>query len=95
MDITITLKNSGTLIGTADVSINTEEFGYMVVKSFQIWKSQVYNTRLKSHANITPPSIKKGNTYFKLTYFEDNLGWERLESQIWNEYLNQLSNSKE
>ena len=95
MDVTIKRKGSGNLMAIADISLETVEFGKVVIKNFQIWKSEKYNDRLKAHANITPPSINIGvKKYYKLAYFDNPAGWESVEFHIWNEYINDKYSEK-
>lgn len=85
--IKIMLKNKPKLIATANVSIPTIDFGYITIKGFQIWKSELLNSRLQEYINITPPSIGAFGRWIIIIYFEDGKLWQKLESSIYGKFI--------
>lgn len=80
--VQIFLKDQEKLLANATVLINITPFGPVTIKSFQIWKSHVFNERLNEPINILPTSIKR----FKLVFFEDISKWFELERIIFEAY---------
>lgn len=88
MEIKINIKDKGALLANADVVIQTQGYGAITIKGFQIWKSECFNRRLKKYINIMPPSRRWYGKYIKIVFFEDPLRWEKLEKEIFIEYTN-------
>ena len=86
IDIKIKMK-SGSLLANADLYIKTASFGYVTIKNFMIWHSNLYNKRLNDYANIVPPSYRSSAKYINLVFFEPVKEWEKLELLIWKAYL--------
>jgi hypothetical protein len=76
-------KDCGNLLANADVGITTDDFGVVVMKDFQIWKSPNNNSRLGDFINIRPPSINFYGKWRPRIFFEDEKAWFGLEGQIW------------
>lgn len=85
-------KKCENLLANADVGIDTDEFGVIVMKDFQIWKSPQFNSRLQDAINIQPPVIKYSGKFRPRIFFENKEVWFELESQIW--YAFQVEGSK-
>lgn len=97
LEITVTLKNNGNLLANADVPISTIDFGVIIIRNFQIWKSEFHNSRLKDYVNITPPSIAKEgrknhyHMYIDKSHKED---WFKLEQYIYDAYIKAKSRNE-
>lgn len=87
--VKIYIKNKGNLIANATVYLNTNGFGRLALKGFQIWNSQRFNERLKEKINISPPSKSVYGKSVYLLYFENPEGWNRLEQKIHEAYIYQ------
>lgn len=80
-------KDCGNLLANADITLTTIEFGVIVLKDFQIWKSSKENSRLEGeHINIQPPVVKYVGKFRPRIFFENERVWEEIERQIWNMY---------
>ncbi|HWA52328.1 MAG TPA: hypothetical protein VG895_04730 [Patescibacteria group bacterium] len=85
--ITILWKDKGNLIANANISIETVSFGFITIKGFQIWKSEVQNSRLQESINITPPSKPMYGHYFKIVFLENEKSWFELERRLYGKFL--------
>lgn len=84
--IEIKIKNNAKLLANANLMFLTEGFGWITVKDFQIWNSNLCNRRLNEYLNIEPPSIRVCGRYIKRIYIEDVKQWEKIEKLIFNAY---------
>jgi len=88
--IHIKIKNMGTLLANADVSILSKGFGWITIKDFIIWESNILNTRLNANINIQPLAANVHGKFI-LKVFIDNLAdWEKMEKEIYDAYLKKL-----
>ncbi len=91
--IKIILKDKGKLLANANIYLPTLEYGIVVIKGFQVWKSERENTRLHNDMlNIQPPSTwgkYKGNITF--VFFEDEPKWYKIESLIYDKYIESMN----
>lgn len=85
--ITITIKDKPKLIANVTVAIKTEVYGWVTIKNFCIWKSDLMNNRLQEYINITPPSYNSIGKYHSHVFFEDEKAWHRLEARIYDAYF--------
>ena len=95
IEIKIILKDKEPLLATANLSIPTVNFGYLTIKGFQIWKSEVLNTRIQDHINISPPAIRVYGRYLKIVFLEDEKCWFDLEAKIYNKFFELKREMKE
>jgi len=89
--IEIKIKNNAKLLANANLMFLTEDFGWITVKDFQIWSSNLCNRRLNEFINIEPPSIRVAGKYMKRIYIEDLKQWEKIEKLIFNAYKEKQS----
>lgn len=78
------LKNGSSLLAIASVSIQTVEFGWVTIKGFRIWKSNVFNQRLQEMINITPPAHSNYGKWTPTVFFEEPKKWVQLEDWIYS-----------
>lgn len=91
--IQVLIKNKGQLLANATISFETVYFGLVTIKDFQIWRSQIFNSRLQDSINIKPPT---GYSWTRVTvFFEDKEKWSELELEIYNAYLLALNKANE
>ena len=89
MDIKINIKiqNQVNLLANASISLLTDGYGWITIKGFQIWKSNVLNTRLGENINIKPPSQKNPfGKYITIVFIEEPKFWEKMEGEIFKAY---------
>ncbi len=86
VSIKIILKNKNNLLANANISVNTEAFGYVTLKGFQIWKSIHNNDRLNDYINITPAKIPARGNFFNIIFFESSDKWYLLEKIIYEKF---------
>lgn len=92
IEIKIFLKrNKGNLLANASVSILTTDFGFVTIKNFQIWKSNLFNSRLQDKINIVPTNKYSFGHTFQLVFFEDENSWFELERIIYKAFANEKS----
>jgi hypothetical protein len=84
--IEIKIKNKVKLLANANLILLTNDFGWVSIKDFQIWESNVYNKRLQDFINIKPPSVRVFGRYLDRIFFEDSEQWEILEKLIFDAY---------
>lgn len=84
--ITVTLKNQPKLIAHVTVAIKTETYGWVTIKKFCIWKSEIMNSRLQEHINITTPTYPAFGKFHHLVFIEDEKAWYKLEARIYDAY---------
>ncbi len=89
--ITIYLKKYPKLLANANIAINTD-FGYITIKHFCIWKSNLFNQRLNEEINITPPGKPAFGRFFETVFFEDRNKWYEIEMMIYEEFSKKRSN---
>lgn len=87
LKIKILPKNQSKLIANVNIAINTVEFGFITIKGFQIWKSNLMNERLQEKINIAPPSLRMYGRYISFVHVEDKKMWLELEHLIYSAYL--------
>ncbi len=93
--IKIVIKNKGNLLANATIRISTYDYGFVAIKSFQIWRSQIFNSRLKDNINIQPPGKKIFSGYYSFVFLEDIQGWYELEQTIYLAYLDKKNETEE
>ena len=86
--IKVFIKDKNNLIANANVSLNTLDFGFVTIKGFQIWRSNVFNQRLNEQINITPPTKQTFGRYTQQVFFEDKDKWYELEAKIYDVFNN-------
>ncbi len=94
LKIKIILKNKGNLFANADISIYANSYGFITLKGFQIWKSNVFNNRLNDNINIQPAGKIAFGHFYKQVFFEEKEKWYELEMEIYQEYLKVVNNKK-
>lgn len=82
--ISIFLKEQPNLIANATVSLKTIIFGFVTIKGFQVWRSNIFNGRLQEPINITPPTKQVFGKYTHQVFFESSKEWFALESKIYD-----------
>lgn len=93
--IKIVIKNKGNLLANATIHVSTYNYGFITIKSFQIWESHVFNNRLKDNVNIQPPGKVAYGHYYPHVFFEDPQKWYELEQEIYTAYLEKKNESEE
>lgn len=85
--IHIKIKNLGPLLANADISILSEGFGWVSIKDFIIWDSNIVNSRLNANINIQPLSANVHGKFIKKVFIENSASWEKMEKEIYGAYL--------
>ena len=85
------MKNIGNLLANANISLSTNDFGWVTIKDFQIWISNNLNTRLNEKINIEPLSVNVHGRYLVKVFFEDLKLWEVVEKEIYDSYKKKLA----
>lgn len=93
--IKIVIKNKGNLLANATIHVSTYDYGFITIKSFQIWESHIFNNRLKDNVNIQPPGKVAYGHYYPHVFFEDTQRWYELEQEIYMAYLEKKNESEE
>ena len=88
--INVKLRTINNLLANIDIGIETERFGYVIIKGFSLWKSEIFNSRLNAHVYIAPAQIKRKGMTFKFYHFEDEDKWFKLEELIYEAYLKKI-----
>ena len=91
--IEVKIKNKSKLLANANLMLLTSDFGWINIKDFQIWESNIFNRRLQNHINIKPPSARVFSRYIDRIFFEDIREWEKIEKLIFDEYQKKLTES--
>ena len=91
--INIKIQNRGKLLANANITLLTEGFGWITIKGFQIWESDILNNRLNEKINIKPTSQRTAfGKYLAIVFIEDQISWGKMEKEIYEAYKNkQLS----
>ena len=95
MDIKINIKiqNQVNLLANATISLLTDGYGWITIKGFQIWKSNILNARLGENINIKPTSQRNNfGKYITIVFIEGPEFWEKMETEIYQAYLDKLKN---
>lgn len=91
LKINIILKNKNNLLANATISIYTSDFGFITIKGFQIWKSKIYNERLRENINIQPTGKYAYGRNIELVFIEDRQKWYELEQEIYLAYADKTN----
>lgn len=92
--IEIKLQNQINLKANANIQFLTNNYGWITIKDFKIWKSPINNERLGVFINIEPPTVRqKTGRYLKRVFIEDEKKWIEVEKLIFDEYQNKLNES--
>ena len=88
--IDIKIKNIRSLLANANISLLTNDFGWIIIKDFQIWESNLLNTRLNDKINIVPILVNVHGKYIVKVFIEDSVNWEKMEKAIYEAYKTKL-----
>jgi hypothetical protein len=94
MKIQIKPKENSKLLANVDITIETQSLGELTIKNFQIWKSEILNSRLGEKVNISPPTLGHLGNHFKIVFFEEPDCWEMLEKVIWEKYTEETTGER-
>ncbi len=93
--INIKIQNRGKLLANANITLLTEGFGWITIKGFQIWESDILNSRLNEKINIKPTSQRNAyGKYPTIVYVEDETSWGKMEKEIYEAYKNKQLNEE-
>lgn len=86
------LKDNLRLYANANVSIKTEELGWIETKHWKLWKSDIFNDRIQAKMNIEPPKLQfKGRGFHNTIFIPDRDKWCELEMLIYSAYNEAIS----
>jgi hypothetical protein len=86
--INIKIQNRGNLLANANISLLTDSYGWITIKGFQVWKSDILNIRLNEKINIKPTSQRSAfGKYLIIVFIEEQIYWEKMEKEIYKAYV--------